>query len=203
MAARTPRRRRPHPRAGAIFGRQVPRPDCQAVYAHDYDRCFGVPRESAHWEHFFSMASSAVRRRAWEEQPFREDLQYSEDDEWSRRLMRNGIEVVYAEKSVVTHSHNYTLPQAYKRSYGESYALAAVDTVQADHYTLPESLAAGMKDGLRDLSYCLRTGQLAQWPHALAVRAWQRAGKLRGFRDGWRRYRQLPDRPHLQPEAAR
>src|SRR5215212_1925997 len=29
------------PQNAAVFGRQVPRPDCQAVYAHDYDRCFG------------------------------------------------------------------------------------------------------------------------------------------------------------------
>src|SRR5262249_42434253 len=37
------------PQTAAVFGRQVPRPDCQAVYAHDYERCFGPARESARW----------------------------------------------------------------------------------------------------------------------------------------------------------
>lgn len=36
------------PRAGAAFSRQLPRPDCQAVFAHDYDRCFGPEIGRAH-----------------------------------------------------------------------------------------------------------------------------------------------------------
>src|SRR5580658_5785603 len=48
------------PRTAAAFGRQIPRPDCQAVFAHDYARCFGPKRNSAGWEHFFSMVSSGV-----------------------------------------------------------------------------------------------------------------------------------------------
>src|SRR6266545_3960077 len=37
------------PQVAAVFGRQIPRPDCQAVHAHDYERCFGPNRESASW----------------------------------------------------------------------------------------------------------------------------------------------------------
>src|SRR5882757_7179446 len=29
------------PRTAAVFGRQIPRPDCTAAFAHDYERCFG------------------------------------------------------------------------------------------------------------------------------------------------------------------
>jgi rhamnosyltransferase len=176
------------PDAGAVYGRQVPRPDCQAVYAHDYDRCFGAARDAQDWEHFFSMANSAVRRAAWEELPFREDLQYSEDDEWSRRLIQHGWDIAYAEGAPVLHSHNYTLPQAFRRSYGEAYALAALDAVSANHYNLPRILAGGARESLRDLAYCLRRGRLAEWPHALAVRAWQRTGRFQGFRAGWAHY---------------
>src|SRR4051812_18502661 len=28
----------------AVFGRQIARPDCEAVFAHDYERCFGPQR---------------------------------------------------------------------------------------------------------------------------------------------------------------
>jgi len=175
-------------RTGAIFGRQEPRPGCRAVYASDYERCFGNTRESAQWEHFFSMANSAVNRAAWEQQPFREDLQYSEDDEWSRRLLKHGWGVVYAENSRVIHSHNYTLRQAFRRCYGEAFALAALETVTPGQYGFFRTMVLGnAREAARDWRYCWRSRRVAEWPYALAVRTWQRAGKLRGFREGWRR----------------
>src|SRR5438552_17774427 len=63
------------PRTAAVFGRQIPRPDCQAVYARDYERCFGPNRESARWEHFFSMVSSGVRKTIWAKRGFNETIQ--------------------------------------------------------------------------------------------------------------------------------
>jgi rhamnosyltransferase len=174
---------------GAVFGRQVPRPDCRAVFAHDYERCFGPRRDSVHWPHFFSMVSSIVNRAAWLEQPFREDLQYAEDEEWSYRLKQNGWEVRYAEASVAMHSHNYTPAQARKRSYGDSFASSATSlTAPSDFGFVRSVLLAGAKDMVRDLRYCLRAGRLAQWPHAIAVRFAQRAGRRQGFLDGYKHY---------------
>lgn len=178
------------PRLGTAFSRQIPRPDCRAVYAHDYDRCFGPARESRTWDHFFSMVSCIVYRPAWEAQPFREDLQYAEDDEWSRRLKAHGWGVAYAEKSIAIHSHNYTLRQAYRRAHGDLFAIAA---------SRPESrprardwlfgfLLAWLADVRRDAVWCAREGRLAGLPHAGAVRAAQRYGKTAGFRAGWRHY---------------
>src|SRR5258708_7432695 len=67
------------PQVAAVFGRQTPRPDCAAAFAHDYERCFGANRESARWDHFFSMVSSGLRRDVWARRGFREAMQYSED----------------------------------------------------------------------------------------------------------------------------
>lgn len=177
------------PNVGTAFSQQVPRPDCQAVFAHDYDRCFGPQRESVSWDNFFSMVSCVVNRRAWEAQPFREDLQYAEDDEWSRRLKANGWKVVYAEESRAMHSHNYTLRQAYKRAFGDTFALAATSTTPAKnynwHYTV---LLGGVRDSLRDFRYCRQNGRLSEWPHAAAVRFCQRWGKMDGYRAGWKHY---------------
>lgn len=179
-------------KVGAAFSRQIPRTDCRAVFAHDYDRCFGPERESASWDHFFSMVSCIVNRSAWEEHPFREDLQYAEDDEWSRRLKAHGWDVVYAEKSLAIHSHNYTLKQSYRRCYGDMFAHAATKPDQRLG-SLPGRLVhdvvlAGMKDASRDLAWCLKNRRLAGWPHACAVRITQRLGKTIGFRNGWRHY---------------
>jgi len=176
---------------GAVFGRQVPRPDCHAVYAHDYERCFGPQRESKKWGHFFSMVSSAVSRAAWLEQPFREDLQYSEDEEWSRRLKKKGWDVVYVEDSVVMHSHNYTPSQAKRRCYGESFASAAIEESlrPSDYNFLKTVILGGTKEIVKDLIYCAKTRRLHEWPHAIAIRYAQRIGKRKGFLAGCQHYR--------------
>jgi rhamnosyltransferase len=177
------------PNVGTAFSRQVPRPDCQAVFAHDYDRCFGPNRESVTWEHFFSMVSCVVNRRAWEAQPFREDLQYAEDDEWSRRLKSNGWKVLFAPESLTMHSHNYTLKQAYNRAFGDTFASAATSTIPVKNYNWHYTVFLGaFRDSMRDLRYCRQEGKLLEWPHAAAVRFSQRRGKLDGYRAGWKHY---------------
>ena len=175
---------------GVAFSRQIPRSDCRAVFAHDYDRCFGPRRDSIHWDHFFSMVSCVVNRHAWEKNPFREDLQYAEDDEWSRRLKSNGWRIIFAERSIAIHSHNYTIQQAYRRCYGDTFAIAA---------TKPESkpklgdwfygiIPGTLRDAQRDFEWCKANKRLPEWPYAASIRLAQRIGKTVGFRKGWRHY---------------
>ncbi|MEI8342607.1 MAG: glycosyltransferase family A protein [Verrucomicrobiota bacterium] len=181
-------------KTGTAFSRQVPRPDCQAVYAFDYDRCFGPERESANWPHFFSMVSCIVNRQAWEEQPFREDLQYAEDDEWSRRLKDHGWGVAFAEKSLAIHSHNYTFKQAYKRAYGDCFAAAATrkEFVPRPFDWIIGLVKAVLRDASMDLKWCLRHSRSGEWPHAIGVRVAQRLGRTFGYRDGWQHYHGTP-----------
>lgn len=177
------------PKVGTAFSRQVPREDCQAVYAHDYDRCFGPKRESVHWDHFFSMVSCIVSREAWEEQPIREDLQYAEDEEWSKRLAANDWKVLFAEKSISEHSHNYTFKEAYKRCFGDTFAIAASSKTPARNYNWHYTVGLGtFRDAMKDLSFCWQNGMLLEWPHAIAVRFSQRMGKMYGYRAGWKHY---------------
>lgn len=179
-----------HPRTAAVFGKQVPRPNCRAVFAHDYERCFGPNRESARWEHFFSMASSGLRKDIWAQRGFLEKMQYSEDDEYTRWCCAQGYKVVYVPESVAMHSHNYTPQQAYKRSYGEAKALAAVWTGKPEEISWPTTVLFGwLNDARRDLGFCLKAGKLWEWPHALRIRWEQRRARLTGFRDGWLHYR--------------
>ena len=175
----------------AVFGRQIPRPDCQAVYACDYERCFGPKRESAQWEHFFSMVSSGIRKDIWRKRGFLEKLQYAEDDEYTRWARSQGYKVVYCPDSVVMHSHNYSPPQAYKRSFGDAKALAASWNGKPGEFNFLRTRLLGCLSDLRhDLSFCLRHGRLSELPHAAQVRWQQRRGKLDGFREGWTAYRQ-------------
>ncbi|MEW6307206.1 MAG: glycosyltransferase [Verrucomicrobiota bacterium] len=174
----------------AVFGRQIPRPDCQAVFACDYERCFGENRESTRWEHFFSMVSSGIRKDIWAQRGFDDRMQYSEDDEYTRWCRAQGYRVVYVPESVVMHSHNYTPEQAYKRSFGEAKALAAVWTGKREDISWPRTVLLGwLNDLRRDLGFCLRYRRLGEWPHAARIRWRQRCAKLAGFREGWKVYR--------------
>lgn len=178
------------PQVAAVFGRQIPRWDCQAVFAHDYERCFGPKRESAKWDHFFSMASSGIRKDIWAKHGFDERMQYSEDDEWTRWARAQGCKIIYAPESVVLHSHNYTPAQAWKRSFGEARALAAVWPGKPTDFNWPRTVFCGwLNDARRDLIFCLRRRRLAEWPHALHIRWQQRCAKLAGFKSGWQSYR--------------
>ncbi len=170
----------------ACFGRQIPRPDCQAVFANDYDRCFGPNRESARWDHFFSMVSSGLRKDIWAKRGFREDLQYAEDDEYTRWCKGQGHAVTYVSESVVMHSHNYTPEQSYKRSFGDARAIGKAWTGSPGDFNWPKTVALGWISDLRqDLKFCFREKRLGEFPHAARIRWQQRRGKLAGFRQGW------------------
>lgn len=174
----------------AVFGRQIPRPDCRAVYAHDYERCFGKKRESRRWEHFFSMVSSGIRKDIWSKRGFLEKMQYSEDDEYTRWCRAQGYRVVYCPESVVMHSHNYTPKDSYKRSFGEAKALAAVWSGNSEDVNWLRTVLFGwMNDFRRDLVYCIRAGRIAELSHAARIRWSQRRARLAGFRAGWDYYR--------------
>ncbi len=178
------------PGTAAAFSRQLPRPDCEAVYAHDYERCFGPRRESAHWEHFFSMVSCVVNRAAWRAHPFREDLSYAEDDEWSKRVKRHGWRVAFAEQSRAAHSHNYTLRQAHRRARGDAFAHAASGPRPPVAGVAELAAAAGaLRDALKDWIWCQAQRRRREWPRAFAVRFAQRLGRAAGYRAGWRHYR--------------
>ena len=178
------------PKTAAVFGRQIPRPDCEAVFAHDYDRCFGEQRESAKWDHFFSMVSSGLRKDIWAKRGFLESMQYSEDDEYTRWCRAQGYHVVYCPESVVMHSHNYTPRQAYKRAFGEAWALAAVWERHPAEATDPAKLIAGwLNDARRDLAFCRRNRRLREWPRALRIRWEQRLARRAGFKAGWAMHR--------------
>jgi rhamnosyltransferase len=180
------------PEAAAVFGRQIPRPDCQAVFAHDYERCFGANRESTRWDHFFSMVSSGLRKDIWAERGFLESMQYSEDDEYTRWCRAAGYRIVYCPDSVVMHSHNYTPRQAYKRSFGEAWALAAVWQGAPDELTPRKKIFLGwLSDARRDWAFCRRTRRLREWPRSLRIRWEQRRARRDGFKAGWAMHREL------------
>ena len=180
-----------NPKVAACFGRQIPRPDCQAVFACDYERCFGPQRESVKWEHFFSMVSSGLRKDVWARRGFREDLQYAEDDEYTRWCKAQGYTVAYVPESMAMHSHNYTLAQARKRSFGDARAIGQAWQSAPGEFGWLKTVALGwLSDVRHDAGFCTRSRRLGELPHAARIRWQQRNGRLAGFRQGWKEQKQ-------------
>jgi rhamnosyltransferase len=191
------------PATAAVFGRQVPRPDCTAVFAADYHACFGPHRGEEWGRNFFSMVSSGVRKDVWELRGFNEAMNYSEDDEFACWARAQGYRVRYVPDSVAMHSHNYTPAQAAKRSFGEGRAVAAVWAGRPQRFNFVHTVLLGwLNDARRDLWFCLREGRLGEYPHALGIRWTQRRARLAGFQAGWKDYRLSPVAP-LPPVWAR
>ena len=172
------------PGIAAVFGRQIPRPDCDAVFAGDYERCFGENRESVQWDHFFSMVSSGLKRSVWKERGFREDLQYAEDDEYTRWCRRSGHDVTYVPESVVTHSHNYSATQIYGRAFGDAKAIAAADPDRRPPGWIRDVILGLANDVRKDLAFCHQSRRLREWPHAAKIRWNQRLGNRAGLLAG-------------------
>lgn len=61
----------------------------------------------------FSTVSCAIRKDIWENFKFNEKLPVAEDQEWAERVLNAGYKIAYEPKSIVYHSHNYTLKEKF------------------------------------------------------------------------------------------
>jgi rhamnosyltransferase len=112
-------------RAGT-YGRQLPHEDATPPERYFLDFLYGPePRvqrldsggEPSFEQTLFSNVNSAIPRAVWAEFRFADDLIMSEDQEWSRRVLREGFELVYEPKAAVHHSHRYSVADAFRRFF--------------------------------------------------------------------------------------
>lgn len=188
----------------AVFGRQIPRPDCHPLFYKDTEATFGDGAQQKYWRHCFSMASSGIRKSVWETMPFDESLQYSEDIDWTWRVRQAGKKITYIPDAVVMHSHNYTVKQFYKRQYGEGKAEAFIfDWSPWQRHLFRYSILPYIRQILADFRYCLKTGNLTSIFFAPVLRMSQMLGRRRGFLDGWaERMRQKATDSQRNPNTA-
>ena len=134
----------------------------------------------------FSNVNAAIPRAVLERYPFRDDLTMSEDQEWSRRVLRDGHALVYEPLAAVRHSHAYTVRSAFRRFF-DSGVSAEHSYVEGD-----ESRAALRRAGAAVRARGARLA-LAYGPQALDPVH----GGLRA-----REVRRPPARPAAPPPAA-
>lgn len=175
------------PENAAVFGRQVPRPDCQALFAKDTEDTYGDGSRQKYWKHCFSMAASAIRRDVWERFPFREDIQYSEDIDWTWRMRQKGFTIGYVPDAVVMHSHNYTPSQWYRRQFGEGRAEARIfEWSRWERFWVRYSLLPLVRQLVSDAKHAIRSGSPSLLIYSPLYRFPQMFGRRAGFLAGLR-----------------
>lgn len=151
------------PQVGAVYSRQVPRPDAPPTEvfflgyhfpaANPARRVKTGDQPLALKDVFFSNVSAAIRRSLLLQHPFDETLIMSEDQQFARDLLEAGYAVVYAPDSAVTHSHRYSLATAFKRYFDSVYSL----TVIFPRHDLQTSAAVGWRYLKHECAYiCTR-----------------------------------------------
>lgn len=165
---------------GAVFSRQVAAESDPKWYKVDMERAFSEKHKG--FIHFFSMASSAVRRSVWDKCNFDNHIQYSEDIDWSWRVKSMGYEIEYVSEASVVHSHQYSLGEVFKRQFGEGFAEASAlplsqwRRTKLRYFALP--LIASIS---RDLIHKVKRPESVDVAQSLSVRLAQHLGRSRGF----------------------
>jgi glycosyltransferase involved in cell wall biosynthesis len=177
-----------------VYGRQLPHEDARPPEQYFLDFLYGPdPRvqrldpggELSFEVTLFSNVNSALPRSRWEAYPFADDIVMSEDQEWSRRILRAGLGIVYEPEAAVYHSHTYSVAAAMRRFFdsGASAERSYVDGVESK----TALWKAGASYAQGEVAWLWTTGQRRWIPYAAVYELAKFAGLQLG-----RRHRILP-----------
>jgi len=113
-------------RVVATYGRQLPHADLDPFRRRQVLDYWGAAAgDDAPGAVRYSNANGAVRRRAWEQRPWDEQLAGSEDHAWGEAVVAAGGRVVYVPEAAVYHSHSEGARSVYRRSRAEALGTGA------------------------------------------------------------------------------
>lgn len=100
----------------AVYGRQEPLPDSRPTDKRDLWISFGLDRKEQRRDYFFHNANSMIHRSAWERMPFNENIHGVEDQDWAKKVLRDGARIVYEPAARVFHHHGIHHGQSEERA---------------------------------------------------------------------------------------
>jgi rhamnosyltransferase len=177
-----------------VYGRQLPHHDASPPETYFLDFLYGAeprmqrldPGDELWFEvTLFSNVNAAIPRRVWEAFPFAEDIVMSEDQEWSRRVLLDGLTLVYEPEAAVHHSHSYSLLAALRRFFDSG---ASAERSYVDGGGSKTALwKAGGRYAQGEFAWLWNTGQRRWIPYTVVYEL----AKFTGLQLG-RRHRVLP-----------
>jgi rhamnosyltransferase len=174
------------PQVAAAFGRQLPPAGIGPIETFFLEQTY-PPRAFRHeptapdaartsiQRIFFSNVNSAIRRAAWEQCPFPDDLIMSEDQAFARAVLRAGYSVVYDPLAGVVHGHQYSLAQLFRRNFDSGYSLREI---AGDSW--PQVARLGLGYVSAEMGYLARHGRWLDMPYAVVYEAVKSAGFAAG-----------------------
>ena len=165
--------------ADIAYARQIPRKDAHLWVCSDYNHAF--PEDNPSSAGFFSMASSAVSAKVFDKIHFDESLNFSEDVMLVKTASEQNFKIIYANKSVVEHSHNYDKQSIIRRFTGEG---VADRKICKGKFTLLDAIRRALVDIFRDVLFAFKTGKIAEIPNSFSVRFLQKMSYYKGRRVG-------------------
>lgn len=188
--------------AGA-FAKQVVRSDATLMTRLDYEAAFEHRQELGEFADHMSLVTSMVRRSVWQEQPFDVSLTFAEDYVWSARVKEKGYRLAYVPQAVVEHSHNYTSDELYRRSFGDSAALAVIAQQPPADAWLKGFALPYAKRCVRDVWRLARMRELGAAWQVPVYRLPAYLGSWKGAREGWRHFQHAKHATQPQPTVRR
>lgn len=179
------------PEVACVFGKQIPRPDCDPITKRDMNLHFDSysKTDDPHmqfleqseeswnryqanplWHGFNSNVNSALRKSVWEKIRFR-DVLYTEDQLMGRDILLRGYKKVYSPKAAVYHSHQYRKFVHYFKRFFDEYRGMHIAFGFREPVHLLTFLPASLKMTLRDAEYIVKCtdlplGQKIGWIYA-------------------------------------
>ena len=181
-------------RVAGTYGRQLPHANAAPPERYFLDFLYGpdarVQRldgdgEPDFEQTLFSNVNSAMPRPIWQEFPFADDLIMSEDQEWSRRVLRAGYELVYEPAAGVHHSHQYSVADAFRRFFDSG--VSAERSYASGSGGSGALRRAGARYARGEVEWLWETGQRRWIPYAAVYEL----AKFMGMQLG-RRHHRLP-----------
>ena len=171
------------PDVAGAYGRQLPHPTARPPEVFFLDFMYGpgprvqrlaVGEELTFEATLFSNVNAAIPRALLDDFPFRDDLSMSEDQEWSRRVLRAGHALVYEPGAAVRHSHAYTVATAFQRFFDSG--------VSAEHAYVEGDASrsalrrAGVRYAREELAWLWQSGRRRWIPYTVVYELGKFAG---------------------------
>lgn len=139
-----------------VYSRQIPYEDAnileRSFLSTHYPDTYQIKKKKevlAVKDVFFSNVSSAMRKDLLVNFRFDEDLIMSEDQAWAKEVIQNGYKIVYNPRSVVYHSHKYSLITVFQRFFDSGVSLKNLNLNAGNYKT-------GVKLIYDEFKHCLK-----------------------------------------------